>query len=137
MAHPNSRTENVMDVAKRQMGYLLVFFRKQKLLSGYLKAILTVAVLGKLRKIWKQNKYPRLLANLKWNREAISKLLSNEKYVGSVLLQKTVSFEGYQVKNQSDADKVLLRNHHPTIISRELFEAVQKAKMKRSQAAKE
>ena len=30
----------------------------------------------------------------KWNREAISKLLSNEKYTGSVLLQKTVSICG-------------------------------------------
>ena len=27
----------------------------------------------------------------KWNREAIDKLLSNEKYIGCVLLQKTVS----------------------------------------------
>ncbi|MBP2660361.1 MAG: recombinase family protein [Firmicutes bacterium] len=35
----------------------------------------------------------------KWNREAISKLLSNEKYTGSVLLQKTMSISGTQFKN--------------------------------------
>ena len=34
----------------------------------------------------------------KWNREAISKLLSNEKYIGSVLLQKTLSFCGTNLK---------------------------------------
>lgn len=67
----------------------------------------------------------------------MSKLLSNEKYVGRVLLQKTISFEGYQVKKQGDIDQVLLRNHHSTIVSRELFEAVQKAQLERSQAAKE
>ena len=32
----------------------------------------------------------------KWSREAISKLLSNEKYTGSVLLQKTMSICGIQ-----------------------------------------
>lgn len=68
----------------------------------------------------------------KWNREAISKLLSNEKYIGSVLLQKTVTLAGYQVKNEGDADQVLIRNHHPAIVFRELFEAVQRAKLERS-----
>ena len=68
----------------------------------------------------------------KWNREAISKLLSNEKYVGSVLLQKTMSEDGYQVKNQGELERVLIRNHHPAIISIELFEAVQWAKLERS-----
>ena len=68
----------------------------------------------------------------KWNREAISKLLSNEKYVGSVLLQKTISEDGYQVKNQGELERVLIRNHHPAIVSAELFEAVQRAKLDRS-----
>ena len=30
----------------------------------------------------------------KWNREALNKLLSNEKYTGRVLLQKTISVGG-------------------------------------------
>ena len=67
-----------------------------------------------------------------WNREAISKLLSNEKYVGSVLLQKTMSEDGYQTKNQGKLGRVLIRNHHPAIISDELFVAVQHEKIERS-----
>lgn len=35
----------------------------------------------------------------KWNREAIDKLLSNEKYIGCDLLQKTVSVGGCQIQN--------------------------------------
>ena len=35
----------------------------------------------------------------KWKREAIDKLLSNEKYIGCVLLQKTVSVGGCQIQN--------------------------------------
>jgi hypothetical protein len=52
----------------------------------------------------------------KRNREAISKLLSNEKYTGSVLLQKTLSFCGAQFTNQGELAKVLIRNHHEAII---------------------
>ena len=35
----------------------------------------------------------------KWNREAIDKLLSNEKYTGRVLLQKTISTGISQIDN--------------------------------------
>lgn len=35
----------------------------------------------------------------KWNRETINKLLSNEKYTGRVLLQKTVSTGAVQIEN--------------------------------------
>jgi len=48
----------------------------------------------------------------KWNREAISKLLSNEKYTGSVLLQKTLSICGAQFTTEGELEQVLIRNHH-------------------------
>ena len=35
----------------------------------------------------------------KWNREAIDKLLSNEKYTGRVLLQKAISTGASQIEN--------------------------------------
>jgi hypothetical protein len=67
----------------------------------------------------------------KWNREAISNLLSNEKYVGSVLLQKTICRNSYQVKNQGELDKVIIHNHHTAIISDEMYKTVQNIKLKR------
>lgn len=68
----------------------------------------------------------------KWNREAISKLLSNEKYAGSVLLQKTMSLCGTQFKNDGELAQVLIKNHHNAIISMEDFQCVQDMKMQRS-----
>lgn len=68
----------------------------------------------------------------KWNREAISKLLSNEKYVGSVLLQKTMSFAGMQMKNEGELAQALIKNHHEAIITAEDFELVQELKIERS-----
>ncbi len=68
----------------------------------------------------------------KWSRESISKLLSNEKYTGVVLLQKTMSVCGTQFQNDGELAKVLVKNHHDAIIPAEDFEKVQRLKQERS-----
>lgn len=73
----------------------------------------------------------------KWNREAISKLLSNEKYVGKVMLQKTHNFCGIQFENDGLLPKVLLDNHHPAIISPEQFNYTQELRAERAKTPKE
>ena len=69
-----------------------------------------------------------------WSRETISKLLANEKYVGDVVLGKTNVINGVQVKSHDIGKQVLMRAHHPAIISHELFNAVQREKSKRSRS---
>lgn len=69
-----------------------------------------------------------------WSRETISKLLANEKYVGDVVLGKTSVIVGVQVKSHDASKQVLMRAHHPAIISYELFNAVQQEKRKRSKS---
>ena len=68
----------------------------------------------------------------KWNREAIDKLLSNEKYTGRVLLQKTIRTGRVQVKNEGEEWQYLYENAHAAIISDELFWSVQKVKASRA-----
>ena len=67
-----------------------------------------------------------------WSRETISKLLANKKYVGDVILGKTQVVDGVQVKSFDAESQVCMKDHHPAIIPRELFDAVQKEKRKRS-----
>lgn len=67
-----------------------------------------------------------------WSRETISKLLANEKYMGDVILGKTQVVDGVQVKSSDAGSQVRMKNHHPAIIPRELFDDVQKEKRKRS-----
>jgi len=69
-----------------------------------------------------------------WSRETISKLLANEKYMGDVVLGKTNVIDGVQVKSHDASKQVLMRAHHPAIISHELFNAVQQEKQKRSKS---
>lgn len=68
----------------------------------------------------------------KWNREAIDKLLSNEKYTGRVLLQKTISTGAAQIENDGLMDQYLYTDSHEAIISDELFAAVRQEKFSRS-----
>ena len=68
----------------------------------------------------------------KWNREAIDKLLSNEKYTGRVLLQKTVSTGAAQIENDGLMERYLYTDAHEVIISDEIFITVQKERSARA-----
>ena len=68
----------------------------------------------------------------KWNREAIDKLLSNEKYTGRVLLQKTLSTGAVQIENNGLMERYLYTGSHEAIISDEMFMAVRQEKLKRA-----
>lgn len=68
----------------------------------------------------------------KWNREAIDKLLSNEKYTGCVLLQKTISIGTSQIENDGFTEQYLYTGFHEAIISDQLFCLVQEEKRTRA-----
>lgn len=70
----------------------------------------------------------------RWGTECISKILSNEKYTGNVLLEKTFVvnfFDGKQVKNNGEEFRYLVSECHPMIIDHSIFSQVQIEKMKR------
>ena len=73
---------------------------------------------------------------LEWNRETLNKLLSNEKYTGRVLLRKTISAGGSQIKNDGLMDRYLYTGFHESIISDEIFQAVQRKKLSRAKNSK-
>ena len=69
-----------------------------------------------------------------WCKKSIDDILSNEKYVGDVILMKTIHIGGpgsKRIKNRGEAEKFKATASHQAIISRELFDAVQKEKERR------
>lgn len=90
--------------------------------------------LGKIAAGLERQGIPSPTGRPKWNRGAIDKLLSNEKYTGRVLLQKTVSTGAVQIENNGLMDQFLYTDTHEAIISDEMFMAVQQEKIKRSKA---
>ena len=70
-----------------------------------------------------------------WSISAIRSILLNEKYCGDVLLQKTFTencISRKVVKNTGQLPMYLIRNHHPGIISRPLFDAAQAELVRRN-----
>ncbi len=58
-------------------------------------------------------------------------MLSNEKYVGQVLMQKTYTpnfLTGKQIKNTGQKEMYLVENAHEPIIDQETFDKVQRMK---------
>lgn len=71
-----------------------------------------------------------------WTSQQIGDILENERYTGDVLIQKTFT-EDYLThkvrENRGEVVQYIVRDHHPAIISRELFEkAGEKRKMEAS-----
>lgn len=74
-----------------------------------------------------------------WNRSSIRCILTNEKYCGNMLLQKTYS-ENYiskkPVRNHGERTRYLVENSHEAIIPKAIFDAVQAERRKRREKMK-
>jgi hypothetical protein len=82
-----------------------------------------------IRKIVKylfDNKIPNRKGQILWSEHGFRKMLSNEKYIGDCLLQKTYRDENFVThKNCGERKQYYIENNHEAIITRELFAKVQ------------
>lgn len=70
-----------------------------------------------------------------WTKARIQSILTNERYVGDMLLQKTFTENCISKKvrvNRGEMAKYLITNNHPAIVSREVFQAVQSEMARRT-----
>lgn len=70
-----------------------------------------------------------------WSKENIKRMLTNEKYVGDVIYQKTFRTDCLSKRtkiNRGERAKYLVSNNHPAIIDRDLFNTVQAEMARRS-----
>ena len=74
------------------------------------------------------NNIPNISGESQWAKNAVNSILTNEKYCGDVLLQKTYIDDCINKKvkkNTGQLPMYLVQNHHEGIISRETFDAAQ------------
>jgi len=70
-----------------------------------------------------------------WSTSTIDRILSNEKYKGTLLTQKTFVkdfLDGRQVRNNGVLPQMMFEGHHEAIITPEVFGRVQEMKEQRS-----
>lgn len=66
-----------------------------------------------------------------WSTSTIDRMLSNEKYIGIVVMQKTYTADyltGKQMKNNGQKSRFVVENAHEAIVDAETFMKVQKKK---------
>ncbi|MCP1309858.1 recombinase family protein [Paenibacillus tyrfis] len=71
----------------------------------------------------------------RWWDSSITIILTNEKYYGALLQQKTITVDFLthkRIKNQGQEQQYLIEENHEPIISKEMFEAVKKEKERRA-----
>lgn len=100
----------------------------QSIFSWYLAGEGTHRIAKKLNDLGLQS--PR---EILWRDNSIQYILTNEKYVGDFLYQKTYTYSQFKRHvNDGDVDMLYIQDNHPALISRERFDRVQELLNKRS-----
>lgn len=85
----------------------------------------------KIKRYLEEHGIKTVTGKTEWSTSTIDRMLSNEKYVGEVLMQKTYTpdfLTGKQMKNHGQLAMYLVENAHEPIIDRTTFDTVQKMK---------
>ena len=79
--------------------------------------------------------FPTTDGNNRWHGSTVFYLLTNEKYIGDSLCQKTYAncFPFVKQRNHGERDQYYVENTHPAIIPREMFEKVQELLRRKGQ----
>ena len=95
--------------------------------------------LGQIKLELEQNNVPTAQKVERWSSAVIHNILTNEKYMGDALLQKTYITDCITKKvkkNMGERPMYYVENNHPAIVSREMFDQVQKEMTRRSSKRK-
>lgn len=88
----------------------------------------------KIKRYLEEHGIRTVTGKAEWSTSTIDRMLSNEKYMGTLLLQKTYTpdfLTGKQKKNHGELSMYMIEDAHEAIIEKDVFEAVQAKKKKR------
>ena len=95
--------------------------------------------LGQIKRELDEENVPTAQGVESWSPAIIHNILTNEKYIGDALLQKTYVTDCISKKvkkNQGERAMYYVENNHPAIISREMFDLVRNEMTRRSSKRK-
>lgn len=115
-------------------GRLVIVEDEAKVVRKIFELYLNGFGVRKIKKHLEENGIKTVTGKNEWSTSTIDRILSNEKYVGDVLMQKSFTenfLTGKRKKNNGELDMYFIENDHEPIISREVFEQVQIKKGKK------
>ena len=85
----------------------------------------------KIKRYLEEHGIQTVTGKTEWSTSTIDRMLSNEKYIGQVLMQKTYTpdfLTGRQEKNRGQLEMYLVENAHEPIVEQAIFEKAQEMK---------
>lgn len=137
---------NVYFQYKRMLGYRKgtdgqpeIVPEEAKIIRRIYRRYLAGCSLGQIKQELEQDNIPTAQKVERWSSAVIHNILTNEKYMGDALLQKTYITDCISKKvkkNMGERPMYYVENNHPAIIPRETFDQVQKEMTHRSSKRK-
>lgn len=130
---------NMLGYRKDEDGNPEIIPEEAETVQDIFRRYLDGASLGQLKKHLESLKIKTPSGREEWSFPAIRHMLSNEKYVGDVLFQKTFREDCISKKikvNHGEMTRYLISNNHPPIIDRDTFNLVQQELSRRSSLRK-
>jgi len=120
---------------KNHQNKLIIDADKSKVVHLIFKLYLQGYSIGGICKELESMKILTPTKKVKWSKRTIDTILSNEKYTGEVMFGKTFVADYFSNKrkaNINNRQKFIVENSHPAIINKEVFDAVQSEKKRRT-----
>ena len=137
---------NVYFQYKRMLGYRKgtdgqpeIVPEEAKIIRRIYRRYLAGCSLGQIKQELEQDNIPTAQKVERWSSAVVHNILTNEKYMGDALLQKTYITDCITKKvkkNMGERPMYYVENNHPAIIPRETFDQVQKEMTRRSSKRK-
>ena len=129
--HVKLNHTNFLGYTKDESGKLVVVEEEAKIVRLIYDLYLNGHGCRKIKSHLEKNGIKTISGKSEWSTSTIDRILSNEKYIGTVLSQKTFVKDCLThkwVKNNGELPMYLIEKNHEAIISKEVFEEVQRRK---------
>lgn len=113
---------------KNEEGNLIINEKQAKIVRRIYKDYLNGKGANRIARELENERILGWNGKIKWYESTIRKILSNEKYKGDALLQKTYTVDFLtkkRVENNGEVPQYYVEESHPPIIDKEMWEAVQ------------
>lgn len=119
----------------KKSGELVIVPEQAEIVRGIFRMYLEGSSILEITRALEEDKIKTVTGKDTWHPGVIEKMLSNEKYMGDALLQKTYTVDFLtkkRVKNDGIVPQYYIEDNHEAIIPKEIFYKVQEEKTRRA-----
>lgn len=127
-------TSRFLGYGRDKENNIVIIKEEAEVVNEIYKLYLSGFSLNRIKKYLEDREIKTPMGKTIWSTQTISSILKNEKYAGNAILQKTYSVDFISKKrkiNNGEIQKYYVENSHPAIVSKDVWEEVQKEREKR------